>query len=145
MFRDICTMLNEKVGKSLRTLRMMNGYSQEEVEIGVDLSRSTLSKIENGTGRIDLDRLERFANFFKLDPITILAMASKENGYKLPISSNQAVHDKPTEYRKTDVDLARCQEKADALKKEVGLLKQELSLQKGQLKDKETIIKLLSK
>ena len=141
---DICSMLNERVGKNLRTLRVMNGYSQEQVEIGVDVSRSTLSKIENGTGKIDLDRLEKFASFFKIDVINILAMSNKEKGYSALIS-NEVVHEVQTEYRKTDVELARCEEKSTSLKKEVGSLKQELNTYKSQIKDKELIIKLLSK
>lgn len=136
-------MLNEKVGKNLRVLRLMNEMSQDDVEFGVDVSRSTLSKIENGTGKIDLVRLERFAEFFKVDVITILTMSNLqeyENDESKPI-----VHEKSVEYRKTDVELARSQEKIVGLKKEINFLKQELSVSKSQIKDKEKIIQLLSK
>ena len=122
----------------------MNDYSQEQVEIGIDISRSTLSKIENGTGKIDLHRLEKFATFFKIDVMNILTMANKENGYR-STSPKEVVSEVQTEYRKTDVELARCQEKITAFKKEVSLMKQELSTYKAQIKDKDLIIKLLSK
>lgn len=137
-------MLNERIGKNLRALRVINGYSQEQVEIAMDISRSTLSKIENGTGKIDLDRLEKFATFFKVDVINILAMNNKEKGYG-SLVSDKVVKEVPTEYRKTDVQLARCEEKNTALKKEISLLKQELNTLKSQIKDKDLIIKLLSK
>ncbi len=140
---DICDMLNERVGKNLRLLRVMNNYSQEDVEIGVDISRSTLSKIENGIGKIDLNRLEKFANFFKVNVVTILTIPEKQNNY--PIQTENLVNEVvETEYRKTDVELARCQEKSISLKKETAALKQEITNYKSQLKDKELIIKLLS-
>lgn len=141
---DICIMLNSTVGKNLRLLRIMNDFSQEDVEIGVDVSRSTLSKIENGTGKIALDRLERFAKFFKVDVVTILMMAENKAKYKLgqPII---AANDVQSEYRKTDVELARSEEKVASLKKEVSYLKQELATSKSQIKDKDYIIQLLKK
>ncbi|MBL4707104.1 MAG: helix-turn-helix transcriptional regulator [Flavobacteriales bacterium] len=143
VFPDICSMLNSVVGKNLRLLRIMNDFSQEDVEIGVDVSRSTLSKIENGTGKIALDRLERFAKFFKVEVITILMMAENRESYKLgqPIPT---VNDVQSDYRKTDVELARSQEKVGSLKKEVSYLKQELVVSKSQIKDKDHIIQLLS-
>ena len=136
-------MLNEKVGKNLRILRLMNEMSQDDVEFGVNVSRSTLSKIENGTGKIDLIRLEQFAKFFKVEVVTILTMSNLteyENDSSEPI-----VHEKQVDYRKTDVELARSQEKIVGLKKEIGFLKQEISVNKSQIKDKEKIIQLLSK
>lgn len=121
----------------------MNDFSQEDVEIGVDVSRSTLSKIENGTGKIDLSRLEKFAKFFKVDVITILMMTENRESYKhgQPVPT---VNDIQSEYRKTDVELARSQEKVASLKKEVSYLKQELITSKSQIKDKDYIIELLS-
>jgi transcriptional regulator with XRE-family HTH domain len=120
----------------------MNDYSQEDVEVAINLSRSTLSKIENGTGRIDLDRLEKFATFFKVDAITILTMSDKQTK---KAGNNKVVNETITDYRKTDVELARCQEKVSGLKKDIVHLKQEISNYKSQVKDKDLIIKLLSK
>ena len=144
---DICTMLNSKVGKNLRLLRIMNDYSQEDVEIGVDISRSTLSKIENGTGKIDLDRLERFAKYFKVDVITILTMSDNQAKYKKGKSKVELWADPviDSEYRKTDVELARSQEKVSSLKKETTMLRQEIGVYKSQIKDKDMIIALMSK
>lgn len=141
-FTDICIMLNATVGKNLRVLRIMNDYSQEDVEVAINLSRSTLSKIENGTGRIDLDRLEKFATFFKVDAITILTMSDKQ---VKKAGNNKVVNENISDYRKTDVELARCQEKVNGLKKDIVHLKQEISNYKSQVKDKDLIIKLLSK
>ncbi len=137
-------MLNNTVGKNLRLLRIMNDFSQEDVEIGVDVSRSTLSKIENGVGKIDLSRLEKFAKFFKVNVVTILTMTDDRETYKIG-QPTPAFSDVKSEYRKTDVELARTQEKVLSLKKEISALKQELSTSKSQIKDKETIIQLMLK
>ena len=137
-------MLNEKVGKNLRRIRLINNYSQEAVEIGVNLSRSTLSRIENGTGRIGLDKLERFAEFFKVDVVTIISMSDDVIRYSDKIAKGE-VSETVVDYTKTDVELAKCKEKLSALKKEVSYLKQEVALSKSQIKDKDLIIKLLSK
>lgn len=136
-------MLNATVGKNLRVLRLMNDYSQEEVEIAVDISRSTLSKIENGTGKIDLIRLEKFSKFFKVDVITILTMSNEKRPYETKKEGLPIVQEK-IDYRKTDVELARSQEKVSGLKKEISYLKQEVVTGKLQLRDKEKIIQLMS-
>ena len=144
VFTDICNMLNRTVGKNLRMLRLMHDYSQEDVELGVAVSRSTLSKIENGVGKIDLDRLEKFAKFFKVDVVTIITMSDKKEPYQKPTDPVDLSEYK-TDYSKADVDLARCQEKVGGLKKEIAQLKQEVSQHKSQIKDKDLIIKLLNK
>lgn len=122
---------------------MMNNYSQDAVEIGVNVSRSTLSKIENGVGKIDLDRLERFAKFFKVDVKTIIALPANAAEYQKKVEST-SVEEVVVDYRKADVELARCQEKMTSLKKEMSYLKQEIVQNKSQLKDKDMIIQLLS-
>ena len=50
-----------------------------------------------------------------------------------------------SEYRKTDVELARSQEKVSSLKKETTMLRQEIGVYKSQIKDKDMIIALMSK
>lgn len=142
-------MLNEKVGKNLKRLRMLNEYSQDAVEIACNISHGTYSKIENGTGKIDLDRLEAFAKFYKTDVVTIMTM-DDEGSFKRqdPNKAGQAAEPKTkyikTDYRKTDVELARCQEKSKGYEKELLLLKRQLTERERTIKDKETIIELMT-
>lgn len=144
LYPDICGMLNRIVGKNLKKLRKLNNYSQEKVEIALDISRSTLGKIENGVGRIDLDRLEKFAKFFKVDVLTILTMPNQE-GYDKELIDPGVLSEKHAEYGKKDVDLAKYKEKTAGLKKELSYLKAELKNAKSQIKDKDMIIALMNK
>lgn len=121
----------------------MKELSQEDVEIAVEISRSTLSKIENGTGKIDFGRLERFAKYFKVEPMSIITMENKEGVYIIGKTEQEVSEDKE-DYRKTDVELARAQEKVSSLKKEISHLKQELTTSKSQIIDKEKIIALMT-
>lgn len=61
-----------ELGKKLRTLREIKGYSQEYVANEIDISQRTYSKIENGLAKIDIERLQKIANVLEVDLINIL-------------------------------------------------------------------------
>ena len=88
--------------------------------------------------------LRKFAEFFKVDVVTIISMSDDVIKYSDKIARGE-VSETVVDYTKTDVELAKCQEKLRSLKKEVSHLKQEVAQNKSQIKDKDLIIKLLSK
>lgn len=136
-------MLNQKVSTNLKRLRLLNDYTQDYVETSLDISHRTYSKIENGEGRIDLDRLETFAKFYKTDAITIITM-SDDGSFVREAPGSKSIAEPIPSYGKADVALAKCEEKCNGLKKEIVLLKQQNNLKEKTIADKEMIIKLLT-
>lgn len=50
-----------RIGNSIREHRERKGYSQEQLAELMNISRSTISKIENGKFNCSLDYLSKFA------------------------------------------------------------------------------------
>lgn len=50
-----------KVGKSIREIREKQGLSQEQLAEKMNISRSTISKIESGKFNCSIDYLSKFA------------------------------------------------------------------------------------
>lgn len=137
-------MLNEQVGRNLKKIRLLNDLSQDAVEIALNLSHGTYSKIENGVGVIDLDRLEDFAKFYKTDIYSILKFSDTET-YKSAPSPKLVQEPSDNEYSFKDVELVRKEEKLVALQMKLELLKKDIEQKESIIKDKETIIELLTK
>jgi transcriptional regulator with XRE-family HTH domain len=70
-------VLRKEVGKAIMEIRRSKGHSQVQLAEILNISRSTLSKIENGNFAISVDYLERISrvlNFqiiFRQSPIDI--------------------------------------------------------------------------
>lgn len=56
-----------KIGKNIREIREKRGYSQDELAAIMTVSRSTISKVENGKFSISLDYLSKFSWFLEFD------------------------------------------------------------------------------
>jgi transcriptional regulator with XRE-family HTH domain len=56
-----------KVGESIKVFRGKKGYSQNELAALMQVSRSTISKIENGRFSISIDYLEKFSVILEFD------------------------------------------------------------------------------
>lgn len=52
-----------KMGESIRKIREKNGYNQEQLAEIMKISRTTISKIENGKFNCSLDYLSKFSWF----------------------------------------------------------------------------------
>ena len=50
-----------RIGNSIREHRERKGYSQEQLAELMNISRSTISKIENGNFNISIDYIARFS------------------------------------------------------------------------------------
>jgi len=59
--------LQIKIGKKLKELRLVNGWTQEEASKQLHICRNTYSDIELGKTDIALSRLIQFANFYNVD------------------------------------------------------------------------------
>ena len=56
-----------KIGEAIKEVREQRGYSQEELAEIMSISRSTISKIENGKFAISIDYLAKFGWYLKFD------------------------------------------------------------------------------
>lgn len=58
-----------KIGETIKEIREKRGYNQEQLAEIMQISRSTISKIENGKFNCSLDYLSKFSWFldFKLN------------------------------------------------------------------------------
>lgn len=52
-----------KIGESIREIREKKGYNQEQLSDIMKVSRTTISKIENGKFNCSLDYLSKFSWF----------------------------------------------------------------------------------
>ena len=62
-------LLRYKIGKELRNIRKYRGYTQLQLATMMGISRSTVSKIENGGFAMSLDNLEQLASYLKFEII----------------------------------------------------------------------------
>ena len=58
-----------KVAKSIREIREKRGLSQEQLADKMNISRSTISKIESGKFNCSIDYLSKFAYFLDFEII----------------------------------------------------------------------------
>jgi DNA-binding XRE family transcriptional regulator len=63
----------DQLARKLRVLRMMRGWSQEDLAAASGLHRTSISLLERSACNISLDNLERLANAFGLTPSELLA------------------------------------------------------------------------
>lgn len=56
-----------KMGESLKGIREKRGYSQEQLAEIMQISRTTISKIENGKFAISIDYLVKFGWYLNFD------------------------------------------------------------------------------
>lgn len=61
-----------KIGKKIRMLRELRGFSQDFVSIQLEISQATYSKIENECTKIDITRLMCIADILDIDLISLL-------------------------------------------------------------------------
>lgn len=60
------------LGNNLKRLRQASGLSQEKLAELVNLERETISAIEIGRAFTSSEALAKFANFFNIEPSTLL-------------------------------------------------------------------------
>ena len=56
-----------KIGESIREIREKRGYNQEQLAEIMNISRTTISKIEGGKFNFSIDYLSKFSWFLEFD------------------------------------------------------------------------------
>ncbi len=57
----------QRIGESIRENREKSGYSQDEIAEIMEVTRSTISKIENGKFAISIDYIVKFGWYLDFD------------------------------------------------------------------------------
>ena len=65
-------MLQQTVGRNLRTHRQARGLSQEDFAEFLEVHRTYMGGIERGERNLTLKSLERIADRLGVDPVTLL-------------------------------------------------------------------------
>lgn len=55
-------MIRQKVGNKIKTLRHLNGLSQEKLALNAGLDRTYIASVENGNRNISIVNLEKITN-----------------------------------------------------------------------------------
>lgn len=61
-----------EVGKKIKRIREIKGYSQSEVAERLFISQRAYSDIENNKTKLDLERLDAISKIFDMDPLDLL-------------------------------------------------------------------------
>ena len=72
------TALKAKLGKTIRRLRSVAGYSQEAFADRCGVHRTYMGSVERGETNISLDNLERIAKALNISAGQLLMEAEKE-------------------------------------------------------------------
>lgn len=63
--------LNKQIGKRVKYLRQIKGFSQEKLAEAIDIATNSLSLIETGNGFMSLSTLEKMSSVLGVEPYEI--------------------------------------------------------------------------
>lgn len=69
--------LIEQVGKRIQEIRKLRGMSQDDLGEKLEVTRSFISKLENGKKKISLDHVDKIAKIFGVLPEDLLVDKTK--------------------------------------------------------------------
>ncbi len=81
------------IGRTIRILRALRGYSQEYLASQIGVSQKTLSRMENDRCKIDYVRLSDISKCLEIDTYTFLQLEEYLNSSRS--KTNFLVHPKP--------------------------------------------------
>lgn len=76
----------------LRNIRKERGYTQQEVAEALHIGQNTLSNIENGKSKLDVDLLAKFADFYNVDIQELLKSNSLIMNFKEKVENGYINH-----------------------------------------------------
>lgn len=59
--------IKQKIGKRIKELRALKGFSQEELAARADIDRTYVNSVENGRRNISIVNIEKIAKALKTD------------------------------------------------------------------------------
>jgi transcriptional regulator with XRE-family HTH domain len=98
------TDLNLMVGKSIKSLRSQNGWSQQFIADRLNISIPALSKIETGITDVNISRLEQIAHALDVNLINLMSDTKVD---PLPLSFYNTLQKRLVERESEIVSLQR--------------------------------------
>ena len=97
------------IGENLKRLRLLHGFTQEEVAKAIKVSIQTVYKYEQGIiTNIPLDKIQSLAALFEIDPASILGWSRSDSAKELqpsPIADQfKTAYDKLTPEKQLLID-----------------------------------------
>src|ERR1700761_8586875 len=80
------------VGRCIKTLRLMRGWSQEDMANKMNISIPAFSKIETGITDVNLSRLEQIAHICEVSLVQLFLANHKQQdeiAWQLPVFENK--------------------------------------------------------
>ena len=99
---------NMQIGHKIKRIREIKGFSQSEVADKLHITQRAYSDVENNKTKLDLERLEKLADFFEMKPPDILTFdekqmfnncSSSENNY-LTLNIKESFENERNSYQK---------------------------------------------
>jgi transcriptional regulator with XRE-family HTH domain len=78
--------MKNPVGEKIKEIRQRKNFSQSEVAEMLSISQSTYAKIEQGSSRLDVERLMALADIFEVDYSELLPVSG---GKQIHFTNNQ--------------------------------------------------------
>ena len=88
--------LNKQIGKRIKELRSIKGYSQERLAEAIDIATNSLSYIESGHGFMTLSTLDKICRVLDVEPYEVFKfrkIENKEDMYKYIIKKLNFIKD----------------------------------------------------
>ncbi|QMT32287.1 helix-turn-helix domain-containing protein [Alysiella filiformis] len=118
------------VAKTIKMLREVKNWSQEEMAEKLSISKSSYARWESGENQLKLHQLEKVAEVFQIDVLDLLKL-SKQNAFFGIVMGD--IGDNSTGHKQINCDNEYLQNEIEKLQMQVEYLSEKL-------KDKETII-----
>lgn len=118
------------VAETIKMLREVKNWSQEEMSEKLNISKSSYARWENGESQLKLHQLEKLADVFQIDVLDLLKL-SKQNVFLGIVMGD--IGDNGTGHKQINCSNEYAQNQIEKLQLQVEYLTEKL-------KDKETII-----
>ncbi len=106
-----------KVGRKIRIIREIKGYSQEYMSIQLEIAQATYSRIETDNTRVDIQKLELIAGLLDIDLISLLAFdETRINNYIIG-SYKQGINTQVDKYEYYKNRVIKLEERIDTIQK----------------------------
>lgn len=83
--------MNKEIGRNLNKLRRENEYTQEQVSNYLGITRTNLSKIENGNMNINMTLLDKLCLLYNCSPEYLLRETNSHEKPSIAIRSDEKV------------------------------------------------------
>lgn len=118
------------VAETIKILREIKNWSQEEMAEKLSISKSSYARLENGESQLKLHQLEKVADIFQIDILDLLRL-SKQNIFFDIVMGGIGEHG--IQYKQINCN-------NECLQSEIEKLRLQVEYLTEKIKDKETII-----